>query len=159
MQVISIYIYRHNFGLQNMLAYPSGLYQYVFATSFFQWQHIYFAYKYKKYYCMTQGLVLFTTSVTYWWNPLTNCLRRTIDMYVAHSTIAFHAYLAIAHTTNPVLCGSTIALGAAMYPLSNWCVSNKWLIKRGLNQAAGTACHCLLHIIVSIGASLTYAHM
>jgi hypothetical protein len=136
-----------------MLAYPDGLYQYVFATSFFQLQHIYFAMRYGQRGCALMGVSLFGTSLVYWYNPLLNSWRRVIDMWTAHSTIAYHAYLAVTATTEPMLCGSLIAVGASMYPLSTL------LMRRGWGVGCGVACHCLLHVIVSIGASTTYAHM
>ena len=135
------------------LAYPCGLYQYVFAVSFFQLQHIYFAMRYGHRECAIMGIGLFGTSLVYWYNPCINSWRRTIDMWTAHSTIAYHAYLALTRTRNPMLCGSLIAAGASMYPLS------LMLMRNGFDVKWGVAAHCLLHIIVSIGASTTYAHM
>jgi len=135
------------------LAYPPGLYQYVFATSFFQLQHIYFAIKYCCYDCAFMGVGLFGTSLVYWYKPLANSWRRTIDMWTAHSTIAYHTYLALTRTTNPILCGTIMIGGASMYPLS------LMLMRNGFDVKWGVAAHCLLHIITSIGASTTYAHI
>jgi hypothetical protein len=136
-----------------MLVYPNGLYQYILATCAIHSQHIYIGYKYGKYHCALMGVTLFGTSVCYWYYPLTNCWRRNVDMFVAHSTIAYHGYLAVAQTSNPLLCGSIILSGASMYPLSIWLIKNKY------HQGWGVLCHCLLHILTSIGASVTYAHM
>jgi hypothetical protein len=52
-----------------MLAYPEGLYQLVLTTTAIHPTHIYFAYKYGKYFCMIQGIALFGTSVVYWYKP------------------------------------------------------------------------------------------
>jgi hypothetical protein len=136
-----------------MLTYPDGLYQYILATCAIHPQHIYFGYKYGKYHCAAMGVGLLGTSVCYWYYPLTNGWRRTIDMCVAHSTVAYHAYLAVTQTSNPLLCGSLVLSGASMYPLSIW------LVNKGYGQGWGVFCHCMLHVLVSIGASVTYAHM
>lgn len=136
-----------------MLTYPDGLYQYVLATCAIHPQHIYFGYKYGKYHCAAMGVALFGTSVCYWYYPLTSGWRRTIDVCVAHSTVAYHMYLALTQTSNPLLCGSLVLSGASMYPLSIW------LVNKGYRQGWGVFCHCMLHVCVSIGASVTYAHM
>ena len=52
-----------------MLAYPSGLYQWILATTAVHPTHIYVAYKYGKYFCMAQGSALFGTSVAYCIRP------------------------------------------------------------------------------------------
>jgi len=135
-----------------MLGYPDGLYQYIFYTSFFQLSHIYTGLKYKKYHCALMGVTLLGTSLNYWRHPLVNSWRRTIDMWVAHSTIAYHAYLGAFCVTNPLLCSSFIGTGSLMYPLSLIASA------KGYNKLA-TTCHCLLHVLVSIGASTIYPNM
>ncbi len=135
-----------------MLGFPEGLYEYVYYTSFFQLTHIYTGVKYKKYHCAFMGIMLLGTSLNYWRYPLLKSTRRTIDMIVAQSTIAYHGYLALFCTNTPLLCSTFIGTGSLMYPISLFASSRGYI-------NTGVLCHCLVHILVSMGASITYANM
>lgn len=136
------------------LSYPDGLYQYVLAMCVIHPTNIWSAYYYStpsspcgRWGCTIMGLTLFGTSVNFWRYPQINSWRRKLDMWVAHPIVGWHIYLSIFRTTRPLLCGSLMVSGALMYPLSLY-----------VNQKLGALCHCLLHLLVSFGASTTYAH-
>ena len=77
-----------------------------------------------------------------------NSYRRTIDMIVAKSSIAYHLYSSL-YTSNKLITTLPISAGSGLYFLSLYLDKKKYVKSAAL-------CHCLLHILVSIGASLTY---
>jgi hypothetical protein len=136
--------------MSDNLGYPDGIYQWIFKTAFIVHPtHIYTGFHYGMNSCGIMGLALYTTSLNYWINPLLNSRRRTIDMIVAKSTIAYHFYLSL-YTTNRYLTTLPISVGSGLYFASIVLEKNKKYVK------TAAIMHCLLHILVSIGASFTY---
>lgn len=70
-------------------------------------------------------------------------------MIVAKSTIAYHLYLSL-YTTNRYLTTLPISVETGLYFASIVLEKKKKYIK------TAAIMHCLLHILVSIGASFTY---
>ena len=131
------------------LGYPDGIYQYIFNTAFFVHPtHIYTGFYYGMTKCGIMGLALYTTSLNYWKYPLIDSLWRKIDMVVAQSTIAYHFYLSL-FTSNKLLTTMPISVGSGLYFVSLYLDKKKYV-------KCAALCHALLHIFVSIGASLTY---
>lgn len=132
-----------------MLAYPVGIYQYIFLTALFiHPTHIYMGFYYEMNHCGYMGIALYATSLMYWINPLMNSHRRTLDMLVAKSSIIYHFYLSL-YTENQNLTTLPIAIGSGLYYLSFYLYDLKYI-------KCAALCHCFLHSFVSIGASLTY---
>ena len=94
------------------------------------------------------GVALCATSLNYWRYPLINSKRRIIDMIVAFIAVPYHIYLSI-NTTNPLLCAGPLVFGSLMYPVSKVFCKYEYF-------GYGAACHCLLHLSVIAGATLTY---
>lgn len=131
------------------LGYPDGIYQYIFNTALFLHPtHIHAGFYYGMNTCGLMGLALYTTSLNYWRYPLINSYRRTIDMIVAKSSISYHLYLSL-YTTNRWITTLPISFGSCLYFLSLYLDKNKYV-------KSAAFCHCLLHLLVSVGASLTY---
>ncbi len=135
--------------MSNNLGYPDGIYQYIFTTALFvQPTHIYTGFYYKMKKCGLMGIALYVTSLNYWRYPLLNSYRRTIDMIVAQSSIVYHLYLSL-YTSNKLITTLPMSLGSGLYFVSLSLEKKKYIKTAAL-------CHCLLHILVSVGASLTY---
>lgn len=133
----------------NELGYPDGIYQYIFNTALIVHPtHIYSGF----YYCIPSsgimGIALYITSLNYWRNPRMNSYRRTIDMIVAKSLISYHFYLSL-YTSNKLTTTFPISIGSGMYLFSLYLYKKKYF-------KTAAFCHCLLHILVSIGTTLTY---
>ena len=132
-----------------MLAYPFRVYQYIFFTALFLHpSHIYTGFYYGMNHCAYMGIALYATSLTYWINPLMNSRRRTIDMIVAKSSIAYHIYLSF-YTQNKFITTLPMSIGCGLYGLSFYLYHLQFI-------KCVAACHCLLHALVSFGASMTY---
>lgn len=132
-----------------MHAYPTGLYQYIFFTALFLHpSHIYTGFYCGMNHCAYIGIALYATSLTYWINPLMNSRRRIIDMIVAKSSIIYHIYLSF-YTQNMLITTLPISIGSGLYFLS-FHLNNCNYIK------SAVVCHCLLHMLVSFGASMIY---
>jgi hypothetical protein len=69
-------------------------------------------------------------------------------MVVAKTSIAYHIYLSV-YTTNRGLTTLPIVTGTGLYFASFYLYQKKYV-------KSAAVCHCLLHALVSIGASLTY---
>ena len=131
------------------LAYPSGIYQCSFYPALFLHPtHIYIGFSCGMTSCTLMGVALYATSLNYWRFPLMSSRRRTIDTVVAKSSIAYHLYLSL-HTTNRVLTTLPILTGSGLYVASFYLYEKKYV-------KSAAVCHCLLHALVSIGASMTY---
>ena len=131
------------------LGYPDGIYQYIFNTALFVHPtHIYTGFYYGMRSSGIMGIALYATSLNYWKYPLLNSYRRTIDMIVAKSTIAYHFYLSL-YTTNKLFTTLPICVGSGLYFVSIYLEKKKY-------TKIAAFCHCLLHTLVSIGASFTY---
>lgn len=132
------------------LAYPSGIHQCIFLTALFiHPTHIYHGFYYEMNHCAYMGIALYATSLAYWANPLINSHRRTLDVVVAKSSILYHFYLSL-HTQNKISTSLPIVVGSFLYYLSFYFCNFKCTKSAAL-------CHCLLHGLVSFGASATYA--
>lgn len=110
--------------------------------------HIFSGFYYRMPKCGLMGIALYTTSLNYWKYPLMDSLWRKIDMAVAKSTIAYHFYLSLS-TSNKLLTTLPISVGSGLYFVS------LYLEKKNYIKSAAL-CHCLLHVLVSVGASFTY---
>jgi len=131
------------------LAYPHGIYQSIFYTALFLHPiHIYTAFSCGMTSCALMGVALYATSLNYWRYPIMNSRRRTIDTIVAKSSIVYHIYLSL-YTTNRLLTTLPIVTGSGLYFAGFYLYKKKYI-------KTSAFCHCLLHDLVSIGASLTY---
>jgi hypothetical protein len=101
--------------MSDYLGYPDGIYQYIFNTALFVHPtHIHTGFYYGMNKCGVMGLALYTTSLNYWRYPLMNSTRRTIDMIVAKSSIAYHLYLSL-YTSNKFITTLPISAGSGLY--------------------------------------------
>jgi hypothetical protein len=131
------------------LGYPHGIYQYIYNLALvLHPSHIFSAFHYGRPECGLMGLALYATSLNYWRYPRIGSWRRVVDMAVAKSTIAYHLYLSLS-TSNRWLTTMPISFGSSLYFVS------LFLHGRGHNELAA-GCHCLLHLLVSFGATMTY---
>ena len=134
------------------LAYPDGIYQYVFRTALFVGPtHIFTGLYYNMRKCALMGFALYATSLNYWKYPLLNSYARTIDMVVAKCSIAYHLYLSF-YTSNMLLTTLPICVGSGLYFVSMYLEKNMW-------TKTATLCHCMLHVLVSIGATYIYSDL
>ena len=131
------------------LAFPRGIYQLIFKTCFLHPIHIILGFYYEMYLCGIMGIILFGTSLNYWYNPNIKSLARYIDMIAAFTIVPYHLYLSF-FTDNKIICTGILISGISMYPLSLFLQYNLNYIKRA------ALCHCLLHIFVSIGVCFVY---
>jgi hypothetical protein len=131
-----------------MLGYPDGIYQYIFKMCFLHPINIYAGFYYGNFIGGAMGLALFGSSLNYWRHPLIDSYRRTVDMAVAFISVPYHIYLST-KTTNRLLCTGPLVFGSLMYPVSKVFYRYKYF-------GYGAACHCLLHLSVIAGATLTY---
>ena len=131
------------------LGYPPGIYPTIFYTALFLHPiHIYAGFYYEMNACALMGVALFATSLNYWRHPLMRSRRRTIDMVVAKSSIAYHMYLSF-YTTNRMLTALPMVTGTGLYFASLFLYQNAYVKSAAL-------CHCLLHALVGMGATLMY---
>lgn len=131
------------------LAYPHGTYQSIFYTALFLHPtHIYVGFAYGMTSCALMGVALYATSLNYWRHPLLKSRRRTIDMVIAKTSIAYHIYLSF-YTANRCLTTMPFLTGSGLYFVSFYLYEKKYV-------KSAAVCHCLLHMLVSIGASFTY---
>lgn len=131
-----------------MLGYPDGIYQYIFKMCFLHPINICAGFYYGNYIGGAMGVALFGTSLNYWRHPLIDSYRRTVDMIVAFIAVPYHIYLST-KTTNRLACAGPLVFGSVMYPVSK-------VFYRYNYVAYAAACHCLLHLSVIAGATLTY---
>ena len=142
-----VHVMPHNLDLE--LGYPSGLYQYIFYTALFLHPtHIYAGFYYEMNEGGLMGVALYATSLNYWRFPVMKSYRRTIDMIVAQTTIAHHLYLSF-YTANRLYTTLPFLLGIGFYLLSFYLYKKK-------HVKCAAVCHCLLHTLVSMGASMLY---
>jgi len=81
-------------------------------------------------------------------NPVMSSYRRTVDAFIAKSSIVYHIYLSF-YTRNWFLTTLPFLTGTGLYFVSFYLYDKKYV-------KGAAFCHCLLHLFVSIGASLTY---
>jgi|LakMenE01Jun11ns_1017448.scaffolds.fasta_scaffold9902875_2 hypothetical protein len=131
------------------LGYPNGIYQCIFYTALFLHPiHIYVGFSCEMNSCAFMGVALYATSLNYWRNPVMSSYRRTVDAFIAKSSIAYHIYLSF-YTRNWFLTTLPFLTGTSLYFVSFYLYDKKYV-------KCAAFCHCLLHLLVSIGASLTY---
>ena len=132
-----------------LLGYPDGIYQYIYNTALIVHPtHIFNAFHYRMPECGILGLTLYGASLNYWRYPKMKSWRRTFDMIIAKTTIAYHFYLSLS-TPNKWITTVPITVGGSLYYVSIF-LSNRGNIK------TAALCHALIHILVSLGASFTY---
>ena len=132
-----------------LLAFPDGIYQWIFTISFLHPIHIILGFYYEMYLCGTMGIILFGTSVNYWYLPSITSFARYIDMTVAFTIVPYHLYLSF-FTDNKIICTGFLIIGISMYPLSLFLQHKLNYIKRA------ALCHCLLHFFISTGVCFVY---
>jgi len=71
-----------------------------------------------------------------------------MDAVVAKSSIAYHIYLSL-NTTNQLLTTLPFLTGSGLYFASFHLYKKKYV-------KSAAVCHCLLHTLVSLGASMLY---
>ena len=117
-------------------AYPSGIYQCIFYTALFLHPtHIYVGFSCGMTSCALMGVALLATSLNYWRYPVICSRRRTIDMVVAKSSIAYHLYLSL-YTTNRVLTTLPILTGSGLYVASFYLYEKKYVNMLGICGSA-----------------------
>jgi len=131
----------------DLLAYPEGIYNWIYNVCFVHIIYIVLAFYYELYLCGFIGIALFTTSLNYWKFPLINCERRNIDIVVAVVAISYHYYLSI--IKNNFSATLLMSIGLLMYPLNYYLCNNNYIKESAI-------CHCLLHIFNSLGACYIY---
>jgi len=133
---------------ENDLAYPDGVYQYIYYTCFLHPICISAAFYYGNITAGILSIILSSTSFMYWYRPLMNSYIRYIDITTACFVVLYHLYISL-YTKKKMICTGLILFGMSMYPFSIY------LFK--LNKIKSAAiCHCLIHILCSLGALLTY---
>ncbi len=135
-----------------ILGYPNGIYQYIYNIALVLHPfHIYYAFHYKMPECGIFGLILYGTSLNYWRYPRIGSWRRSLDMVVAKSAIAYHLYLSL-FTSNKLITTLPIEIGSSLYFISYH------LHKKHYHKIAA-GMHCILHALVSFGAIFTYSDL
>jgi hypothetical protein len=133
----------------DVLAYPDGLYQYIYHVALvLHPTHIFAAFHYGKPECGVMNLVLYGASLNYWRLPLMGSWRRLFDRIVAKLVIGYTFYLSLS-TTNWWVTALPIAVGSSCYFVSIV------LDHRGYTGIAAFL-HCMIHVLVSFGATMTY---
>ena len=79
--------------MSNELAYPDGIYQYIYKMCFLHSINIFGGFYYGHKIGGTMGVFLCATSINYWKYPLKSSNRRTIDMIVANICVPYHIYI------------------------------------------------------------------
>ena len=148
--------------LPSALTYPSGIYQMIYKVCFLHPMHILSAFYYDMPLSGVLGLILFVTSLNYWKHPIRDSIERKMDVVCVHMTsierkmdvvcvhiiIPYQYYLSL-FTTNTILSTGFMTAGILMYPLS--------IYMQNVNRIRWSAiCHCLLHILISIGLCFMY---
>jgi hypothetical protein len=134
---------------EDILAFPDGIYQWVYYISFTQPLHITVGIYYEMYLCALFGVFLFLTSINYWKYPLINSNARKVDIFCAYNLVAYQYYLSL-YTINNIVCISIMTTGLSMYPLS-LCLQHKYNY-----ISAAAICHCLIHMCLSLNACFIY---
>ena len=130
------------------LAYPDGVYQYIFYTCFLHPIGISAAFYYGNTTAGILSIILSSTSFMYWYKPLMNSYRRYIDITAACFVVLYHLYISL-YTKNKIICAGLILFGMSMYPFSIYLTK--------LNKIKSAAiCHCLIHVFCVCGAISTY---
>ncbi len=130
------------------LAFPDGIYQWVYTICFIHPIHITMGIYCEMYLCALMSLFLFGTSINYWRKPITPSFERTIDMVCVFTVIPYHFYLSL-YATNKIVCIGFGTTGILLYPLSIYIQCFNYI-------RAAAFCHCLLHIFISLSASFIY---
>ena len=130
------------------LAFPDGLYQYVYNMCYLHSINIYAAMYYGNTIGGTMGILLCFSSFNYWRYPLLISKRRTFDIIVENIAVPYHIYISF-YTKNKMLCSGTTILGSVMFPISILFYKHKY-------YKIATLCHCLLHLFIILGATFTY---
>lgn len=153
MPIFNILTHKDRVIIKNMsqdddLAYPDGVYQNILYMCGFHPINIFAGFYYGNYVGGTMGIALLATSINYWRRPIVKSYRRIVDMCVAMSVVPYHIYLSF-FTSNRLLCSGPLIFGSIMYPFSIWIYNRKYI-------KSAAYCHCLLHLSIIAGASLTY---
>jgi len=130
------------------LTYPDGIYQNIFNVCFLHYINIFAGFYYENPIGGILGIMLFSSSVNYWRYPMINSSRRYIDIIIACIAVSYHIYLSF-FTQNRLLCTGLLLLGISMYPFNIWLYNQQYITYSAI-------CHCLVHIFIIMGATLTY---
>jgi len=137
-----------NYNKEKELAFPDGIYQYVYSNLFLHTIHIIIGFYCNMYLCSTGAIIIFITSINYWKKPVIKSFARKIDMTCVFIIVPYHYYLSF-YTTNKIVSSGMMTIGILNYPLSIYFHNIQYIKTSAL-------CHCLLHIFVSIGCSFMY---
>jgi len=137
-----------NYNKEKELAFPDGIYQYVYSNLFLHTIHIIIGFYCNMYLCSTGAIIIFITSINYWKKPVIKSFTRKIDMTCVFIIVPYHYYLSF-YTTNKIVSSGMMTIGILNYPLSIYFHNIQYIKTSAL-------CHCLLHIFVSIGCSFMY---
>jgi hypothetical protein len=97
------------------------------------------------------GIALMATSLNYWRRPDMASYRKTMDMIVAKGSILYHVWLST-YTKNTYLTTLPMVFGILCYGCS------LYLYDKGEYEMASNL-HVALHVLVSMGASMTYMEL
>ena len=134
----------------NLLSYPEGIYNWIFLICFIHPIHIVFAIYYKFYLCCFIDILLFITSLNHWKYPLLKSKNRYIDIYTAILAISYHYYLSIIYYIS--ISTILMSIGILLYPFNTYLYNYNYIKLSAL-------CHCLLHILISLGACFIYIYL
>ena len=132
-----------------LLAFPDGIYQWIFKICFLHPIHIVLGFYYEMYLCGLMGIILFGSSLNYWKKPYVKSIARYFDMLCVFLIVPYHLYLSF-YTDNKLLSTGFVITGILMYPLSLYFQ----FIHNYIKHAA--ICHMLLHLCISIGVCFIY---
>jgi hypothetical protein len=134
----------------DLLSYPEGIYNWIFLVCFIHPIHILCALYYKFYLCCFIDILLFITSLNHWKYPLLNSTKRYVDIYTSIIAISYHYYLSI---INYILISIILmSIGILLYPLNTYLYNHNYV-------KFSAVCHCLLHIVISLGACFIYIYL
>ena len=137
-----------NYNEEKELAFPDGIYQYVYSNLFLHTIHISIGFYCNMYLCSTGAIIILMTSINYWKKPVITSFARKIDMICVFIIVSYHYYLSF-YTTNKIVSSGMMTIGILNYPLSIYFHNIQYIKTSAL-------CHCLLHTFVSIGCSFMY---
>ena len=130
------------------LAFPDGIYQYIYSIVFLHPINIIIGFYCNMYLCSTGAIIIFITSINYWKAPLIKSFARKLDMTCVFIIMPCHYYLSF-YATNKIVSSGMMTIGILNYPLSLYLHSIHYV-------KTAAMCHCLLHIFVSIGCCFMY---
>ena len=99
------------------LAFPDGIYQYVYSHLILHPIYIILGFYYNMYLCSIGAIIIFITSINYWKAPLIKSFARKLDMTCVFIIMPCHYYLSF-YATNKIVSSGMMTIGILNYPLS-----------------------------------------